>query len=531
MRFSRGKLVFLFLTVLLSSTQAQNNTSVHSDLPKEKYNSSKLTTESDFMIVGLPDTQYYTEDDEHNEMFDAQTKWIVQNYLDSNIVFVAHYGDVVQHDDEIEDEWIRADTVMAKLENVPGLPEGIPYGVDVGNHDQDSWGDPNSDTYFYNQYFGSSRFQGRSYYGGHFGDDNDDHYNLFEVGSLKFIVVFLEFNVFEGDGNPLGWADDLLSEYSDRLAIVVCHRLLVGDDGTNVDFTDDGQAVFDALENNPNLFLMLCGHSTAEGRRVDQNSAGKNVYTLLSDYQGQNSGDGWMRLMKFVPSENKIYVMTFSPSRNNGEGDWRTGSNSRFTLLYPFDEPAPVELVDFTGKFDGSDVKLNWKTATEIQNFGFEIERSLDNANWRKIGFIEGNGNSNIPHYYKFNDSHLSSSEIYYYRLKQIDNNGSYTYSEVIKIDVILRKQFELEQNYPNPFNPTTKIRFDMPIKSNVTIKIYDVLGREVITLLENEIQPGIHTIIWNGKNGLGNYVPGGVYFYRLITENYSETKKMNLLK
>ena len=510
---------------------------------KDSNNLSKLNTESDFYIIGLPDTQYYTENGGGSgsgqgsgsiETFNAQTKWIADNYSDSNIVFVAHLGDCVQNGDEVEEEWIRADTVMQKLENVAGLTDGIPFGIAVGNHDQTPFDDPNGTTDLYNQYFGISRFAGRSYYAGHFyPDNNDDHFSLFNVGSLKFIVVFLEYGAYrDTDGEPLYWADSLLSAYADRFAIIVSHKILEGNDGTNVNFSGQGQAIFDALKNNANLFLMLCGHYTNEGRRVEQNSAGKDVHILLSDYQGEtNGGDGWMRLMKFSPSRNKIIVSTFSPSRNNGNGEFRTGSNSQFSLNYLFDDPFPVELANLYGNFDGSNVTLFWNTATEINSFGFEIYRAINNSNWVKIGFISGGGNSSTPKEYNYIDNKIFNSGTYYYKLKQIDNDGFSEYSKIIKVDIISPKQFILKQNYPNPFNATTKIGYSIPSDCFVNISIFDVVGKEIKSLVSGFQHKGKYEVVFDGS-----HLASGSYFYRIVASNsespiFVQTKSLVLLK
>ncbi|HKI77822.1 MAG TPA: T9SS type A sorting domain-containing protein [Ignavibacteriaceae bacterium] len=487
----------------------------------------KLTfSQSEFVMIVLPDTQYYSEDDGTGsiETFYAQTNWIVDNKSDMNVVYVGHVGDCVQND--IEAEWQRADTAMEFLEdpNTTGLTYGIPYGIAVGNHDMTPWDndDGTSTTIFYNQYFGISRFSGRNYYGGHLGSNNDNHYDLFQVGLLKFVVIYIKYGEYRENPAALSWASGVLSSYGDRLGIVVSHKLLDGNSGSNVSFSSAGEAIFDELKSNPNLFLMVCGHWTDEGRRTDTNDAEKPVYTIMADYQGlTNGGNGWLRIMRFVPMENKIYVSTYSPTLN----DYRTGDNSQFTLNYDFQSLLPVELSSFTAAADNDRIILHWRTETELNNHGFDIERSVDNINWNKIGFAEGHGNSNIPKDYLYTDNYPPFGKVYY-RLKQVDNDGKFEYSNTINIDLYASDKVVLKQNYPNPFNPTTKIEYSLPKGSHVSLKVYDLLGREVVTLQNKFQSPGSYSVEFDGSN-----LASGIYFYVLVTDKFTVSKKMNMMQ
>jgi len=497
---------------------------------------SQAFSQSAFTLIGLPDTQYYTENGGNTggtsqgsgsiSTFYAQTNWIVSNRSDSNIVYVGHLGDCVQNGDDVEAEWIRASQAMGYLEDsgTTGLTDGIPFGIAVGNHDMSPWNndDGNSTTNFYNQYFGTSRFNGRNYYGGHYGSNNDNHYDLFQVGLLKFVVIYIKYAEYRENPAALGWADNVLSTYSDRLGIVISHKLLDGLNGDNVSFSSAGEDIFDSLKSNSNLFLMLCGHWTNEGRRTDQNDAGKPVYTIMSDYQGlTNGGNGWLRIMRFEPLENRIYVYTYSPTLD----DNRTGSDSQFALFYDFQSLLPVELSSFTATANNEKVILNWRTETELNNHGFDIERSLDKNSWKKISFVDGNGNSNVPQNYSFTDDYPPFGKVYY-RLKQIDNDGKFEYSNVINIDLNAASNVVLHQNYPNPFNPTTRIEYSLPKGSHVSLKVYDLLGREVVTL-KNELQAaGKYSVEFNGSN-----LASGIYFYVLVADNFTVSRKMNMMQ
>jgi hypothetical protein len=209
------------------------------------------------------------------------------------------------------------------------LPDGIPYSFGVGNHDQGPTGNgiPN-DTALYNQYFGVSRYQNKSYYGGHFGTNNDNHYELFSVSGTNFIVINLAYDEF-ANSSVLAWVNGLLQTYSSRRAIVVRHWII--DDGFNAAWSSQGQVIYNALKGNSNLFLMLSGHWTPpEGQRVEP-SNGNTVYTLMSDYQEQgNGGNGFLRILNFSPTNNQIGVSTYSPWVNQ----FKTGSSSQFTVPY-----------------------------------------------------------------------------------------------------------------------------------------------------------------------------------------------------
>ena len=151
---------------------------------------------------------------------------------------------------------------------------------------------------------------------------------------------------------------------------------------------------------------------------------------------------------------------------------------------YIVTNPLPVELTTFTAKLIGKNVKLFWQTSNEINNYGFEVERcalSAESKAWEKIGFVNGNGNSNSPKDYSFTDDQNNLTGIIKYRLKQIDNDGQFDYSDIITI-TLSPNDFELFQNYPNPFNPSTKISWQTSISGWQTLKVFDILGNEIVT-------------------------------------------------
>jgi Arylsulfotransferase (ASST)/Secretion system C-terminal sorting domain/Cep192 domain 4 len=185
----------------------------------------------------------------------------------------------------------------------------------------------------------------------------------------------------------------------------------------------------------------------------------------------------------------------------------------------------PVELSSFTASVSGKTVKLNWTTATETNTLKFEIERKSNGANWKTIGFVKEHGTTTEPTTYSFTDNN-SEEGTYFYRLKQIDLNGTYNYSDGVKVNLIFPIKFSLHQNYPNPFNPTTKISFTIPEAGMVYLKIYDILGRHVKTLLNKKMSKGSHDINFNAET-----LANGIYVYTLRINGYFDSKKMILLK
>ncbi len=191
----------------------------------------------------------------------------------------------------------------------------------------------------------------------------------------------------------------------------------------------------------------------------------------------------------------------------------------------------PVELTSFTASISGKLVNLIWRTATETNNLGFDIERRTDRNSFAKIGFISGKGTSLETQSYKFVDSDELNGT-YYYRLKQIDFDGSFEYSPVIQVQMGEGPStFALDQNYPNPFNPSTVISFQLAQKTNVSLKIYNILGKEVAILLNESKDAGSYKINFNSSSVAGG-LASGVYIYKLATSSGEIfTRKMTLLK
>jgi len=193
---------------------------------------------------------------------------------------------------------------------------------------------------------------------------------------------------------------------------------------------------------------------------------------------------------------------------------------------YEFDDPVPIEFPIFTASVYKQDVHIQWSTHSELNNLGFEIERAKrPGGEWVYLGFVEGRGTTNQSGYYQFWDYNVPVGS-HSYRYKQIDSNGGFSYSPRLEIDIYPPDEFVLYQNYPNPFNPSTKISWQSPVGSWQTIKVFDVLGREVATLVDEFRDAGFYEVDFNAAD-----LPSGVYMYRIQAGDYVQTRKMMLLK
>jgi hypothetical protein len=259
-----------------------------------------------FSVVVLPDSQHYAQT--FPEIYKVQMEWIVDNREARNILFVTHVGDVVQLAAGWN-EWVNVDAAMSLIED-PGRtvwPDGIPYGISVGNHDQEpnnspgTLADEDETTYNFNAWFGLPRFESKGYYGGHFADSNDNSYQFFSSGGMEFIVLHLEFDGIEDEPElrqtVLDWADQILKTYPEKRAIVTSHALMCKrpysynsvhcPDSIYAEHSGQGEETYEALKDNPNLFLMLTGHSAGSSfqpRRADVYQ-GRTIDTLLVNYQ------------------------------------------------------------------------------------------------------------------------------------------------------------------------------------------------------------------------------------------------------
>lgn len=272
-----------------------------------------------------------------------------------------------------------------------------------------------------------------------------------------------------------------------------------------------------------------------------QSASGKGFYLLFAENEVFND----TILIADIPPEYVTRNSSQVVTKGNGdiamfyaEGDVRNDTVicDIFMKRGNIYQVIPVELISFNATVYKNSVQLTWMTSTENNNYGFDVQRKQSTNEepneWQKIGFVEGKGTTTEPQNYWFNDEDISPGN-YLYRLKQIDLDGSLSYSDIIEVSIETVNTFSLEQNYPNPFNPSTNIKFTIPSITLsvvegllVTLKVYDVLGNEVATLVNENKSSGTYEVEFNSKN-----LTSGIYFYKLEAGNLIETKKMILLK
>ena len=390
-----------------------------------------------FTIIAMPDTQYYacgSSCSSNTAIFGSQTQWILDNRASRNIAFVTQLGDCVEHGNDgnsgVPDaEWTVADAAFSLIENpvTTTLPDGIPYGVASGNHDQTPNGSPRNGsdegeafggpggtftgtTAFQNRWFGRFRFAGRSYFGNNFdfgnpslyADSMDNHYELFSASGMDFIIFHLEYDTtcaWPTGGSAscqavLSWMRNLLSTtYVNRRAIVTTHWIATP--GSTTAFSSQGQAIFNAIKDLPNVFLLLGGHLDQASHREDLATDGHKIFTIPTDYQSRpQGGGGWLRIMTFDPAANSIHIETYSPwygrfinkplprhaddlsnespsstdptaacywNATTGTGHSTNGSCNELLLSYPMDSGGPYEESGtVTGVHSGDTVCVPW---------------------------------------------------------------------------------------------------------------------------------------------------------------------------
>jgi hypothetical protein len=246
----------------------------------------------------------------------------------------------------------------------------------------------------------------------------------------------------------------------------------------------------------------------------------------------QDSFTKWAELIFEIKNPSNISLSITAATNSivisdkNGTGSKTTYSGSTLTSMFIDNSILPVELTSFSGRYVNKNICLYWATATEVSNYGFDIERSIDNALWQKIGFVKGCGNCNSPRGYTFTDMTAAGNK-YIYRLKQIDSDGKYQYSNIIEVKNIVNKNdITLYQNYPNPFNPVTFIGFSLPSEAFVVVKIFNSLGAEVAQIVNSRLPAGYNEIRFDASK-----LASGYYIYRIETASYQKNMKMILLK
>jgi Secretion system C-terminal sorting domain len=284
----------------------------------------------------------------------------------------------------------------------------------------------------------------------------------------------------------------------------------------------------------------------AAGSYQGWNNAGPEIMTDDGLNGDSLAGDGIYCRMNIIATPGTYFWKVVKSGTWDGWGTDGRGvnaDNASFTTINPNDTvylffnkitgrirvtnyPLPVELNSFAASVMNDFVVLNWTTATEKNSSAFEVEKKQADLNtWQKIGSVKAADLSNSPKNYSYSDKNITAGK-YNYRLKMVDNDGSFNYSSIVNVDISAPVKFELAQNFPNPFNPSTTIRYQLPVNSRITLKVFDMLGKEVTTLVNEEKLAGSYEITLNADK-----LSSGVYYYQLKTDNFVQTKKFALVK
>lgn len=412
-------------------------------------------------------------------------------------LYIAGFGAVIKSTNFGED-WFRIDDQFSDFEFYRILEYSdtlflggfvdIFYSTDFG----DSWvgtgyDEPGTALYKDSHYLYTGGM-GLSNYGFHRSADNGQNWLFSEFGLMSYAVSENGEIMLSDFDNGLYFSNDY------------------GDNFNNVGYFTGGSTQVVGLECDSH-------HRFFANVLASQNSPYNGIYTANPPYDDwrQIGFSGANELLMYVDSDDLLYAGV------KGQG-----------LFYHTGPYTPVELTGFSGTYINGTVELKWETASEINNKGFEIERKTGDI-WSKIGNISGSGSTTEKQQYRFSDLQPSTGRNYY-RLRQIDFDGTTSFSEVIEVNVI-PLDFVVKQNYPNPFNPSTKIAFSLPVESNVTVTIYNSLGQMVQEVVNSNFAAGQNFIEIKAEN-LGS----GVYFYELNATgengvNYRDSKKMLILK
>jgi len=360
------------------------------------------------------------------------------------------------------------------------------------------------------------------------GDVNGDGYSDVIVGAYRYDNGQSdEGRAFVYYGNGGSGLRSTIQQYRPGTSTIIGPHGKTGSDG-QIRFNGfakspygraDGKLVYEYVENG-SAFGSIVNSSGSQAGNSDLGTTITGIQ-LNEDVGGIPTMKNyrWRARVQYSPVNNPYQV--FSPWRY-----YTSYQPTSFGSFKPQNAPLPVELFSFTASVQNNIVYLNWSTETEVNNYGFEIHRLTNHTPWQVLGFVEGNGNSNSPKEYSFIDNNLNGEGIYSYRLKQIDTDGAFEYSDVAEVLVGGPTNFSLEQNFPNPFNPATTISYSLPLKSQVELVIYNTLGESVMQLVNEEKEAGRYSVEFNATS-----LPSGIYFYSIQAGTFIETKKMVLMK
>jgi photosystem II stability/assembly factor-like uncharacterized protein len=286
---------------------------------------------------------------------------------------------------------------------------------------------------------------------------------------------------------------------------------VVGVDGIILRTTDGGTNWVEQTSGTPQWLLGVSFTDSNFGDAVG--TGGANIRTT----------DGGATWTQQTNATVVLYDVSFTDN-NTGTVVGENGTILRMSTT------VPVELVSFTGSVEGTSVRLSWVTSSQLNNKGFEVERKQGSESYRALTFIKGDGTTTEQKSYSYTDKGLKEGD-YTYRLKQIDFDASFHYSNEVNVSVNQPAEFSLSQNYPNPFNPSTTINFSLAQKASVKLVVYDILGKEVRTLVNSNEAAGTYQVQWNGLNNNGQSVSTGIYIYRITAGDFVQQKKLMFMK
>jgi len=358
---------------------------------------------------------------------------------------------------------------------------------------------------------------------------------FFQTGGIGGSILNMEldfaFSVTTDPGNPL-WCD---AAHYDATTVVAADG--IGNSNKNGNPSTLLSASLSSILGGTSFFGVQAYRNTFD--RTTNTTHGLELCFDISAFQGVTNLQQVRFFVAIINSDGSWWSNEFLPDYYNSTGgsggpfagdfgtdpDLNTVAITASVDLFTSFSALPVELISFTAQVSPTSVLLNWATSTEINNSGFNIERSVDGVNFNKIGFVPGIGTTSEMNSYSFTDNNISDGT-FYYRLNQIDFDGSSTLSEIIEVEIISPVSFELNQNYPNPFNPSTKISFSIPQSGVVILTVYNILGEKVLDLIDGFMNSGYHEVTFEAS-GLNS----GMYLYELKSGNLRSTKKMLLLQ
>ena len=342
------------------------------------------------------------------------------------------------------------------------------------------------------------------------------------------------------------WGESAWGDYDNDgdLDLICCGYDDAGGSNTII-YRNDAMVANTPPQTPSNLFAAISGTDVTLSWDASSDNETPSTGLTYNAYLKDNNGNIIWNSMADIPTGFKLF-----PSLGNAQQstNWKIknltyGSTYLFSVQavdnnfagsafapefsFVFDTTiVPVELSSFSLSADQNNVELKWTTATELNNSGFEIQRiNMGKTGWQNIAFVKGNGTSSKIMNYSYIDINVKAGS-YFYRLKQVDFDGTFSFSEKLSVTIAAPDEFVLFQNYPNPFNPTTSIKINLPVQAEVQLNVYNALGEKVARIFSGLLNEGIHEFSFDGSS-----LPSGIYIYRIESDNFSAMKKMILLR